>query len=125
MQDKFEKFMHDENIKKFTVMLTVETGDDRREMLTRLLAEETVRLLPSGWSGNQDFRLGRYWQPMGSVFAALPSTNARVSPVFQGRNCTLAANTGETRSAMKVFDVELIRQKGRSRLSDTYFCIWP
>ena len=62
---------------------------------------------------------------MGSVFAALPSTNARVSPVFQGRNCTLAANTGETRSAMKVFDVELIRQKGRSRLSDTYFCIWP
>jgi hypothetical protein len=51
MQGKFEKFMHDENIKKFAVMLTVETSDDRREMLIRLLAEETVRLLPTGWSG--------------------------------------------------------------------------
>ena len=53
MQDKLEKFMHDENIKKFAAMLTVETSDDRREMLTRLLAEETVRLLPSGWSGTR------------------------------------------------------------------------
>lgn len=53
MQDELEKFMHDENIKKFAVMLTVETSDDRREMLTRLLAEETVRLLPSGWSGTR------------------------------------------------------------------------
>lgn len=51
MQDKFAKFMHDENIKKFTAMLTVETRDDRRIMLTKLLAEETVRLLASGWSG--------------------------------------------------------------------------
>jgi len=50
MQDKLEKFIHDENIKKFAVMLTVETSDDRREMLTKLLAEETVRLLPSGSS---------------------------------------------------------------------------
>lgn len=55
MQDGLEKFMHDENIKKFTVLLTVETSDDRREMLTRLLAEEEVRLLPSGWSGARIF----------------------------------------------------------------------
>ena len=55
MQDELEKFVHDENIKKFTVLLTVETSDDRREMLTRLLAEETVRLLPSGWSGTRIF----------------------------------------------------------------------
>ena len=48
MQDELERFMHDENIKKFTVMLTVETSDDRREILTSLLAEETARLLPSG-----------------------------------------------------------------------------
>jgi len=48
MQDELERFMHDENIKKFTVMLTVETSDYRREILTRLLAEETARLLPSG-----------------------------------------------------------------------------
>jgi hypothetical protein len=55
MQDELEKFVHDENIKKFTVLLTVETSDARREMLTRLLAEETVRLLPSGWSGTRIF----------------------------------------------------------------------
>ncbi len=55
MQDKLEKFMHDENIKKFAVMLRVETCDDRREMLTRLLAEEAVRLLPSGWSETRIF----------------------------------------------------------------------
>jgi hypothetical protein len=50
MQDGLEKFMHDENIKKFTLLLTVETSDDRREMLTRLLTEETARLPASGWS---------------------------------------------------------------------------
>ncbi len=55
MQDELEKFVHDENIKKFTVLLTVETSDDRREMLTRLLAEEAVRLLPSGWSETRIF----------------------------------------------------------------------
>jgi hypothetical protein len=53
MQNELEKFVHDENIKKFTVLLTVETSDDRREMLTRLLAQETARLLPSGWSGTR------------------------------------------------------------------------
>ena len=53
MQDKLEKFMHDENIKKFAIMLAGETRNDRREMLTRLLAEETVRLLTSGWSGTR------------------------------------------------------------------------
>ena len=45
-QDGLKRFVHDENIKRFTAMLTVETSDDRREMLTRLLAEETVRFLP-------------------------------------------------------------------------------
>lgn len=55
MQDELEKFVHDENIKKFTVLLTVETSDDRREMLTRLLAEEAVRLLPSGRSETRIF----------------------------------------------------------------------
>ena len=50
MQDGLEKFVRDENIKKFTVMLTVETSDERRRMLTRLLGEEMARLLPSGWS---------------------------------------------------------------------------
>ena len=48
MQDELEKFVHDENVKKFTLLLMAETSDDRREMLTRLLAEEEVRLLPSG-----------------------------------------------------------------------------
>jgi hypothetical protein len=47
MQDGLEKFVRDENIKKFTVMLTVETSDDQRRMLTRLLSEEMARLLPS------------------------------------------------------------------------------
>ena len=62
MQDKIEKFVHGENIKKFTVLLTVETSDDQREMLTRLLAEETVRPAkktlrhpPAGWSGTRIF----------------------------------------------------------------------
>lgn len=50
VQDGLKKFVHDENIKRFTAMLTVETNDDQREMLTRLLTEEMAGLRPSGWS---------------------------------------------------------------------------
>jgi hypothetical protein len=50
MQDRLKKFGHDENIKKFTAMLTVATDDDQREMLARLLTEEMAGLRPSGWS---------------------------------------------------------------------------
>ena len=46
MQDELEKFVHDENIKKFTVMLTVEKNDDRRKLLTRLLTEEMASSCP-------------------------------------------------------------------------------
>lgn len=70
MQDELEKFVHDENIKKFTVLLTVETIDDRREMLTRLLAEETVQLLPAGWSGTRisdQLVIGNVWSRFSSL----------------------------------------------------------
>ena len=50
MQDELEKFMHDENIKRFSIKLAVETDVDRRRMLTRLLTEEMIGLLPSGRS---------------------------------------------------------------------------
>ena len=46
MQDELEKFVHDENIKKFTVMLTVEKNDDRRKLLTKLLTEEMAGSCP-------------------------------------------------------------------------------
>jgi hypothetical protein len=47
MPDEQEKFIHTENVKNFTLKLTVETGVHEREVLTKLLAEEKAKLPPS------------------------------------------------------------------------------
>ena len=47
MQSELDMFVHSENIRSFISKLADETYADRREMLTKLLAEEMARAMYS------------------------------------------------------------------------------
>jgi hypothetical protein len=46
MPDRLDKFVHDENIRKFTKQIEAETDPVRLAMLRTLLQEEQARLQP-------------------------------------------------------------------------------
>jgi hypothetical protein len=48
MPDRFDKFVHDENIKNFSKQLETETDPVRLALLKTLLKEEVARLAPGG-----------------------------------------------------------------------------
>ena len=48
MPDRFDKFVHDENIKSFTRQIEAETDQARLEILTTLLKEERARRVLPG-----------------------------------------------------------------------------
>jgi len=46
MPDRFNEFVHRENIREFQRKLETETDPEKRELLERLLAAEVARQLP-------------------------------------------------------------------------------
>lgn len=46
MPDRFDKFVHDQNLKNFSLQIETETNPARLKMLKALLKEEQARALP-------------------------------------------------------------------------------
>lgn len=51
MPDRLDKFVHDENIKNFTMQIKTETDPVRLALLKALLKEEEARLAPDAPKG--------------------------------------------------------------------------